>query len=362
MVGMGLTMEGQAGGEIMYDLLLSQAWSAKVIDTKSYFRDWVTTRYSGNANALPSGLYNAWDIMRQTVYNNTNLSLAQATTKSIFELSPNTTGLLNRTGHHPTTITYDPKALVEAWQELYNASSDGDPMKLWQNAAYRFDITDMTRQVLANAFYPLYTGFLKYSNRSLEASYSPQTATDIGEEMISLLMDLDAVLAASNEDHFSLNAWLRSARSWAYANETAPEWKWAPDRQCETPNSTSDTSTLEAVADFYEYDARNQVTLWGPTGEINNYASKHWAGLIGTYYVENWRRFISYTLNSTTTATGRNDGLAASLLAFAEGWQTERLHPSWRQRPSIYSDRASQELRIAIELAMAKWPTVFGQQ
>ena len=29
-----------------------------------------------------------------------------------------------------------------------------------------------------------------------------------------------------------------------------------------------------------EFNARNQVTLWGPNGEINDYAAKSWGGLV----------------------------------------------------------------------------------
>lgn len=31
-------------------------------------------------------------------------------------------------------------------------------------------------------------------------------------------------------------------------------------------------------SDLYEYNARNQITLWGPSGEIKDYANKQWAG------------------------------------------------------------------------------------
>ena len=30
---------------------------------------------------------------------------------------------------------------------------------------------------------------------------------------------------------------------------------------------------------LYEYNARNQITLWGPRGEIIDYANKQWAGM-----------------------------------------------------------------------------------
>lgn len=29
---------------------------------------------------------------------------------------------------------------------------------------------------------------------------------------------------------------------------------------------------------LYEYNARNQITLWGPDGQIKDYANKQWAG------------------------------------------------------------------------------------
>lgn len=124
----------------MYDILLDQAWSPTPLDTTSYFRDWVTARYHG-ASSLPPGLYSAWDTMRQTVYNNTEVSVANAVTKSIFELAPNTTGLLNRTGHHPTTIQYDPAVLVDAWQDFYGAAAQQP--SIWNNTAYTFDLTDV---------------------------------------------------------------------------------------------------------------------------------------------------------------------------------------------------------------------------
>lgn len=96
LVGFGLTMEGQEGNEIVYDLLLDQAWSGSPIDTETYFRNWVTNRYAGTG-IIPEGLYVGWETMHSTVYNNTNSSSATAVTRSILESSPNITGLLGRT-------------------------------------------------------------------------------------------------------------------------------------------------------------------------------------------------------------------------------------------------------------------------
>lgn len=42
----------------------------------------------------------------------------------------------------------------------------------------------------------------------------------------------------------------------------------------------------------YEWNARNQITLWGPRGEIRDYAIKQWAGVIADYVKPRWQIFI----------------------------------------------------------------------
>lgn len=42
----------------------------------------------------------------------------------------------------------------------------------------------------------------------------------------------------------------------------------------------------------YEWNARNQITLWGPRGEIRDYAAKQWAGVVTDYFKPRWELFI----------------------------------------------------------------------
>ncbi|KAK5110216.1 hypothetical protein LTR62_006212 [Meristemomyces frigidus] len=340
MIGMGLTMEGQEGNEIMYDILLDQAWSAQPLNTASYFRNWVTQRYHGSAS-LPIGLYTAWDAMRQTVYNNTQISIAQGVTKSIFELAPNTTGLLNRTGHHATTIQYNPATLVAAWRDFYSAALQ-DPT-LWDNPAYTFDLTDITRQVMANAFNPLYSTFIAAANSSNNATHSPPTAAAAGTKMITLLSDLDTLLHASGQPSFNLATWIASARAWASPSSQIPP----------KPN----TSSIASIAKYNEYNARNQLTLWGPTGEISDYASKQWSGLISSYYIPRWELFVNYTLNGSPAKNGGNAPLAKALLAFEEGWQVQ----VWGlAEGESYAQPQAGGLASAVARVVRCWPGVFG--
>jgi alpha-N-acetylglucosaminidase len=287
MVGMGLTPEGQEGNEIMYTLLLEQAWSSTPIDTSQYFHSWTQTRYSGK-NTIPSSLYTAWELLRTSAYNNTNLT-SNAVPKAIFELAPNVTGLVGRTGHHPTTINYNTSMVVEAWKHMLSAAEEDSG--LWTNPAYQHDLVDITRQVFSNAFLSTYKVLI--SNWNSTATNSTLLATQI-TTLKSLLSTLDTLLLTLPQ--FSLSPWLSSARAMA-----SPSFPFIESNQTSSPDflnftNTTDSSnaTTQAVADYYTLNALNQITLWGPTGEINDYASKSWGGLLGEYYLPRWSVFLDY--------------------------------------------------------------------
>ncbi|KAK8159875.1 putative alpha-N-acetylglucosaminidase [Phyllosticta citribraziliensis] len=307
LVGFGLTMEGQEGNEIVYDLLLDQAWSSTPIETSKYFSNWVSSRYAGSPS-IPSELFKAWDTLRSTVYNNTALT-TNAVTKSIFELQPALYGLTNRTGHHATTITYDQDSLVQVWLLFYEATAAAPA--LWANPAFQYDMVDVTRQVLSNKFTSLYTDFVAARNASLDAANHTTNANTTAallasktKTMTSLLETLDDVL--STNEHFSLATWVASARAWA------------------APVASANTSTTSpADLALLTYNARNQPTLWGPRGEISDYASKPWAGLVSSYYVPRWRIFFEHVVNATAAGVGVFDegALEVALDAFERAWQ-----------------------------------------
>ncbi|KAJ5769528.1 hypothetical protein N7520_004087 [Penicillium odoratum] len=314
MVGYGLSPEGQEGNEIVYDLLLDQAWSATPMDTEKYFHNWVTSRYTGS-KSIPQGLYDAWETMRKPVYDNTDLTDIDAVIKSIFELQPGVEGLLDKTGHHGTMLTYDPSVVTEAWQSMFHAANE-EPT-LWHNPAYQHDMVDVTRQVMANAFIPLYSNLISTWNSS-----SKDTLTQDGQKLIQLLIDLDSVLSTS--ENFRLSTWIDSARSWA---------------------------DNESQASFYEYNARNQITLWGPRGEITDYASKQWGGLISSYYIPRWKIFVEYL--QTATVSAYNDTILGDrLLDFELGWQKQK----WSDEPSSMVNDLEQILTEVHQ----RWQNVFA--
>lgn len=249
---------------------------------------WVTRRYSGTG-PIPSDLYTAWDMMRTTVYNNTNTT-TQAVTKSVFELSPNITAILGRTGHHPTTVAYDPSTLTDAWHLMYSATTSNP--SLWDNPAFQYDMVDVTRQVFSNNFNVVYSSLISaYKSPSGSTTFTNSTTATLSQNLTTLLNTLDSVLLTNPS--FSLSTWINAARS------------------------QTDNTTLQS---FYEYNARNQITLWGPNGEINDYASKSWGGLVGGYYVPRWEIFGQY-LTEVPFRNYNATALSHRLLDFEKGWQ-----------------------------------------
>ncbi|OCL14202.1 glycoside hydrolase family 89 protein [Glonium stellatum] len=340
LVGFGLTPEGQEGNEIMYDLLLDQAWDGSPIDTAAYFRKWVRTRYVGN-NSIPENLYSAWDTLRTSVYNNTNLTNAMP--KSLIELSPNITGLFGPTSLQRTALHYDPEEVVVAWNFLHDASAV-DP-RLWDNPSYQYDLVDVTRQVLTNAFIPAYLQFIRCWNSS---TGSAEQVNATGAELIYMIDDLDRVL--STNEAFSLSRWLDAARAWANATATAPA---SPQPLTPSASGTSTSNATSQLADFYEYDARNQITLWGPNGEISDYASKAWGGLMTSYYKPRWCIFVNYLVQHRGPDYNGTE-LAGLLRKFELGWQTEKDIPRNRNREGESLDKIIEDL-------VTRLPVVFGK-
>jgi len=100
--------------------------------------------------------------------------------------------------------------------------------------------------------------------------------------MLNITRDLDTVLGANV--NFMLGPWIADAR--ARANTSAQ-------------------------ADNRELNARNILTLWGPgatdgSNSIDDYAAKHWQGLVGDYYYGRWDLQSQYVLQSLATQTEAN--------------------------------------------------------
>ena len=97
------------------------------------------------------------------------------------------------------------------------------------------------------------------------------------DQLLELFDDLEAILASSKD--FLLGTWLEMAK---------------------------DLANDDAESKLYEYNARNQITLWGPRGEIRDYANKQWSGIVSDYFKPRWAVFLNELSTSLTKGTKLN--------------------------------------------------------
>ena len=201
-------------------------------------------------------------------------------------------GMHGISGHHPTIIPYDTNAtILPAAQLLVQASNQNKALR--DVPEFRVDVVEVTRQLLANRFIGLYTSLVSTFNSS------SATANDIaaaGQPLLDILDDLETLLATN--ENYLLSSWIADATAWSHGNAS--------------------------YASYLEYNARNQLTLWGPDGEINDYASKQWSGIVGTYYAARWQTFVSYLVELKNSGAAYNSTLlTANLLAIGQTWDRQ---------------------------------------
>ncbi|KAJ4434463.1 hypothetical protein ANN_23025 [Periplaneta americana] len=156
-------------------------------------------------------------------------------------------------------VWYNTTELAMAWDELLDSSE-----QFHEAANYQHDLVDLTRQILQVKGGELY-GTLVTAFREGNITVFQENA----QLLRTLLADLDLVLS-SNKD-FLLGRWLEAAKA---------------------------LGTTDLEKQLYEYNARNQITLWGPHGEILDYATKQWGGVVSHYYLPRWNLFLD-ALNSS---------------------------------------------------------------
>ncbi|XP_045023592.1 alpha-N-acetylglucosaminidase-like isoform X2 [Daphnia magna] len=244
MVGTGLTMEGIDQNYVVYDKMLEMGWRNQVPDLNQWFREYTVRRYGVNNSAVMS----AWGYLQRSVYNASH------------EITRNRYIVLTRRPNlvfkPPPPGWYTPHDVILAW-DAFVLGVQTEP-SLVNASNYRHDIVDLTRQALQEIFHLLYNKLLVvYIEKNITA------IGEVGHNMIDLLQDLDDLLQTGPK--FLLGKWIADARSWG----------------------TTEKEKLQ-----YEWNARNQITLWGPRGEIRDYAAKQWAGVVTDYFKPRWELFI----------------------------------------------------------------------
>jgi len=210
-------------------------------------------RYATNS----SELVNAWQILRQTVYNGT---VIRDGAESIITGRPtfDSTTVWTR-----TKLNYAPKDLLPAWDLFIQASGKGIPTD-----GFRYDLVDITRQVLANYATPLQKKWVTAFKEKDSAAF-----TKYSKAFLQLISDMDVLLATRKD--FMLGPWLSTARS---------------------------HGTTAAEKALYEQNARDLITLWGDANSpLHEYSNRQWSGLLNDFYKPRWQQFFALLQQSLRT-------------------------------------------------------------
>ncbi|KAG0296885.1 hypothetical protein BGZ96_008240 [Linnemannia gamsii] len=372
MRGMGITMEGINNNEYLYQLIFDLPWQSveatypmafsapalkpsayalkqQALNGQAHLEDYIKRRY-GPGNTTPAML-EAWTTLSQTVWDCKSGQMSQS--KGIISSTP----ALNmvKEGFMTSIMWYDQTEVVSAWRQLVESTeteesktrrrrhsliqdsievvimaSNGRFSEIPQSlsaekfvggsdsalfaktalplnvSSFRYDLVDVTREVLVGIVLP---GL----HRELIDAYKAKDLNrtrDWGQHVLDVILDTDRLL--STHTHFMLGPWIQDARVSAKTVTDSP--------------TASSPSAMNQYRDYLEYNARNQITWWGPNGQASlaDYASKEWGGLVKEFHYPRWQIFVDRLVSAVEkrSTLDYRAFLTASLTKEA-GWMKE---------------------------------------
>lgn len=252
--GIGITMEGIWTNYIVYDYTLSMAWNRSVVpETASWARTFAARRYGVSLGAR-SLVALAWEQLYLLAYTHGGKPRSGQ-----LACRPVLRKMGKNTERSQSSRTSD---WFSVWGMFFELAAKF-PILL-RSAAFQFDYVDIGREYFTRDFDDILTEFRKAATGG-----DAKMANAHAFQLQGRLMDLDRFLSTSS--HFMLGPRLKQAQSWG--------------------NSICERKQLE-------FNVKNQVTLWGPTGQINDYATKSWGGLVSSYFLPRWKLFTQRVLES----------------------------------------------------------------
>lgn len=259
------------------------SWRTEAVDDIMSWLDGYISRRYGN---WTQGAHDAWGLLLGAAY---QFHWSSSYARSVITHQP---------GNHGIDKNFDAGNISEAWRLLLTEAINNtlDPSV----GPLRYDIVDIGRQVLTNLFTDL--------NTMLEDTYAVYVNTSdmslvediqyISFKMLQIIQDLDAFLAT--DTNFLLGHWISEAVASA-----------AP-------------SSLPDVLKSLSFNARNQITMWGPNRNIEDYASKQWSGMFSDYFSMRWKLYVDIMLYSIKhNKSGFIDDFHTQLFKFESDWSSE---------------------------------------
>jgi alpha-N-acetylglucosaminidase len=261
LTGIGIFPEAIDQNPVVYDLATEIGW----MNQRPELRNWVLQYAESRYGKCPASIEKGWDILLNTVYNKQS-----GLCPSIESFICSRPALAVKLAA-PNGDAARPYNTLELWKadDAFLEASD----ELKNSDTYRFDLVDVTRQCLSDLSNLLQRDMAKAYNENSKERFETSST-----RFLDLMDDFDRLL--NTRSTFMLGKWISEARSWG---KTAEE------------------------KDLYEWNARTQITVWGPRHPdalLFDYSNRQWAGLVKGYYKPRWEKYINY-LKSQPQAEGR---------------------------------------------------------
>ncbi|KAG0481221.1 hypothetical protein HPP92_012079 [Vanilla planifolia] len=278
MIGVGMCMEGIEQNPIVYELMSEMAFHSHKVKIQEWLESYCSRRY-GQPN---KEIVEAWKILYHTIYNCTDGIadhnrdfIVQFPDVNPFSDDPRLAFISNnknkRFSFRETKsklqephLWYSTKEIIRALELFLYAGST-----LSESRTFRYDLVDLTRQVLAKLSNEVYLNII--------SAYQKNNTNELTRQIhkfLGLIEDIDLLLAS--DDNFLLGTWLESAK------------KQAANKKDER---------------LFEWNARTQITMWYDNTDTNqsklhDYANKYWSGLLKNYYLPRASTYFNYMMQS----------------------------------------------------------------
>ena len=297
MQGIAFYNEGLDTDPAAFAFFMEMAWHTQPVDVSHWFSAYAERRYGGS----DAHADRAWQILVNTAYHMP--ADHEAAQSSVFNTRPNLTAGYTWGG---TDVVYNPAEFERALPELLAVAP-----KLRTTETYRYDLVNVTRQVIDNRGGAL----LPEIKAAYDAKNQAQFAS-LTHEWLHLMKAEDSLLAT--DKWFLLGPWLEATKPWA-----------------------SNSAEQKAL----DYDMHSILTTWGgrgPAKSLHDYANKDWSGLVGTLYYQRWKRYFDDL--GTALKTGSNPK-PIDWFAMEDAWNCQPDHfalvphgDAYAQASAIYKE------------------------
>jgi len=252
MSGIAVTPEGTENNPVLFDFVYDLGWTKQKPNIDAWIKNYCHYRYGIQSDTIEK----AWGILIHDGPYRTYPEVHQGCTESIFCARPADT-ITSVSTWGTLTLHYDPAKLEEAARLLLLKAND-----LKDNEAFRYDLTNIVRQVVANRGRQTHSQMMHAFFSGKVDSFNISSKKFLKEILLQ-----DKLL--NTHEYFRLNRWLNQARNFSEQN-------------------------IDKT--ICERNARMLITYWGdidPNSDLREYSNREWAGLLKDFYYPRWDMYIS---------------------------------------------------------------------